>query len=105
MASTDNPANIATRGKSPTESNSFNWWNGPSWMTKLNQQWPNHELLIEENSLKESNVEFKSNYEAKLVSEVDPIGEHVKVSDLFKESIHHCTNFFRITAYMLRVID
>ena len=59
MASTDNPADIATRGKSPTELNSYIWWNGPTWMAKPNQQWPNHDVVIEESSLKKSDVEVK----------------------------------------------
>ena len=111
VASTDNPADIATRGKSPTELNSSIWWNGPTWMTKPNQQWPNHEVVIEESSLKKSDIEFKGNkilYEAKLVSGEDTMGKHVKVldlSDIDERKYSSLCKLFRITAHVLRFID
>ena len=43
--STDNPCDMAMRGKSPEELSSFIWWNGPIWLTKPNQQWPDHEAV------------------------------------------------------------
>ena len=85
VISTENPADMATRGKSPEELSSSIWWNGPIWLTKSNQQWPNHEAIIDESSLKKSEVEVKGNqvlYEAKLVSGEDPTGEQLKCPDL-----------------------
>ena len=61
VISTDNPAGMATRGKSPEELSSSIWWNGLIWLTKPNQQWPDHEAVIDESSLKESEVEIKGN--------------------------------------------
>ena len=61
VISTDNHANMATRGKSPEELSSFIWWNEPIWLTKPNQQWPDHEAVIDESPLKEPEVEIKGN--------------------------------------------
>ena len=34
----ENPAELATRGKSPSELLHSIWWNGPSWLTKPQNQ-------------------------------------------------------------------
>ena len=41
VRSPDNPADLATRGLSPTdlESNRL-WWNGPSWLCQADSAWP-----------------------------------------------------------------
>ena len=39
VSSEDNPADLATRGKSPQELTSI-WWNGPVWLWNPIQQWP-----------------------------------------------------------------
>ena len=111
VISTDNPADMATRGKSPEELSSSIWWNGPIWLTKSNQQWPDHEAVIDENSLKESEVEIKGNkviYEAKLVSGEDPTGEHVKrpdLSDIDERRHSSLYKLLRVTAWVSRFVN
>ena len=111
VISTDNPADMATRGKSPEELSSSIWWNGPIWLTISNQQWPDHETVIDENSLKESEVEIKDNkviYEAKLVSGEDPTGEHVKrpdLSDIDERRHSSLYKLLRVTAWVSRFVN
>jgi len=40
VTSTDNPADMATREKSPDELSTSMWWKGPPWLAKSNQLWP-----------------------------------------------------------------
>ena len=36
----DNPANIATRGKTPQQLSSSTWWNGPQLLKQPKDKWP-----------------------------------------------------------------
>ena len=38
VSSENNPADMATRGKSPEELSSSIWWSGPLWLTKPVEQ-------------------------------------------------------------------
>ena len=74
VTSKDNPADMATRGRSPDELSSSIWWNGPLWLTKSAQQWPHTELVINERTKGQAESEVSGNkilYEAKLVSGED----------------------------------
>ena len=74
VTSKDNPADMATRGRSPDDLSSSIWWNGPLWLTKSAQQWPHTELVINERTKGQAESEVSGNkilYEAKLVSGED----------------------------------
>ena len=56
----ENPADIATRGKAPTELSSM-WWKGPSWLRKCEQQWPTSKTpAMDENSQQLFKTELKT---------------------------------------------
>ena len=59
VSSEDNPADMATRGKPPEELPASIWWNGPLWLKKPLKLWPHSEMIIEDNSRKESESELK----------------------------------------------
>jgi len=73
VSSQDNLADIATRGRSPEELTSSIWWNGPVWLAKSIQEWPDSKFTGNE-SLTEIESEIKDTktlYEAKLFSGED----------------------------------
>jgi len=47
VSTSDNPADIATRGMSPKELLSSIWWKGPLWLSNPVQQWPDSEHIDE----------------------------------------------------------
>ena len=81
VPSQHNPADIATRGKSPDELTSCIWWTGPIWLAKPIQQWPNFRFPDNDSSLEiESEIKgSKSFYEAKLVCGEDSSGESIEM--------------------------
>ena len=85
VPSEENPADLATRGKAPTELSSM-WWNGPSWLSKCEQQWPTSKTPIMDNScqqLFESEMKgSKILYETKLVAGEAPSRESEVRKDL-----------------------
>lgn len=112
VSSEDNPADMASRGKSPEELSSSMWWNGPLWLTKPIKEWPRSEVIIDdESSKRDSESEVKGNkvfYEAKLVSAEGPSEEHITRPDLsdFDESRHSSLyKLLRTTAWVLRFIN
>uniref|UniRef100_A0A1I7XBY3 DUF1758 domain-containing protein n=1 Tax=Heterorhabditis bacteriophora TaxID=37862 RepID=A0A1I7XBY3_HETBA len=43
IPSQDNPADIISRGSTPSELNNYNlWWEGPPWLKQVEEQWPNN---------------------------------------------------------------
>ena len=54
----DNPADIATRGQSPSELSSFIWWTGPQWLLQHKNQWP--EWTIPETNLSTQELHTES---------------------------------------------
>ena len=95
VASNDNPADMATRGKFPDELSTSMWWNGPPWLASPNLLWLNHEPVMDEFAERDSEREVKGSkilYEAKLVAGEDPIGNSVKGPDLSDIDAHRCTN-------------
>ena len=60
VQSEDNPAYIATRGKSATEFSSF-WWTGPQWLQRRKNDWPEWELPEVGIEREDVNVFFNSN--------------------------------------------
>ena len=80
VSSKDNPADIATRGMSPDELLTSIWWNGPLWLSKPVQQWPESEHLESDSSQKFKSEVKGSNtfYKAKLFCGEDLSGEPVE---------------------------
>ena len=72
VSSEDNPADLATRGKSPRELTSSIWWMGPTWLKNLEEQWP--VFKIPECKTGDVDSEIKGNnvmFEASLLSRED----------------------------------
>ena len=73
VSSEDNPADLATRGKSPLELLSSIWWNGPHWFKQPESQWPSSKTP-EIPNLQDFDSEVKGNqiiFEAKLFAGED----------------------------------
>ena len=85
IPSEENPADLATRGKPPSELSSV-WWNGPSWLSQPKQQWPDSKIPALDNSLQqlfEGEVKgAKILYEAKLVAGEVPSKESQTTKNL-----------------------
>ena len=101
-----NPADMATRGRTPLQLSSL-WWNGPQWLTQPKDKWCKWELPE-----KQIEVEGITRvlYEAKLVSGE---GSHPKnreqvvgIGNIIKEeSISTLCKLLRVTAWLLRITD
>ena len=63
----DNPADMATTGKTPLELSSTIWWNGPHWLNQPKDKWPKWKLPETKLDVKTKNPD-KVFYEAKLVT-------------------------------------
>ena len=74
----DNPADIATRGKTPLELSSTIWWNGPHWLNQPKDKWPKWKLPETKLDIETKNPD-KVFYEPKLVAGE---GSHPKSKDL-----------------------
>ncbi|XP_065886729.1 uncharacterized protein [Dysidea avara] len=90
---TKNPADLATRGKSLSELLQSTWWNGPSWLTKPQNQWPEYNVP-EANPQAEMKSEVKNEiiFEAKLM-----VGQ-----DIDAERFSSLQKLLRTTAWILR---
>ncbi|XP_070068141.1 uncharacterized protein [Drosophila takahashii] len=92
VPTTDNPADSATRGLSPSEISTFDlWWRGPSWLSQLPSEWPDTEV---------PNTKFdEQSLEAK------PIRVHshpTQVDCNIIERFSTYTKLVRVIAYILR---
>ncbi|MCG8113696.1 MAG: hypothetical protein N0E59_23340 [Candidatus Thiodiazotropha taylori] len=59
VSTTENPADVATRGTTvPKLQENSLWWYGPSWLTVAEQEWPN--------SASENNEQINAQYETEL---------------------------------------
>jgi len=111
VASNDNPADMATRGKPPDELSTSMWWKGPPWLASPNQLWPNHEPVMDEFAERDSEREVKGSkvlYEAKLVAGEDPMGKSVKgpdLSDIDERRHSSLYKLLRVTAWVMRFVD
>jgi len=103
----DNPADMATRGKTPLELSSSMWWNGPHWLKWPKDQWPKWKLPETklDKEAEDTNLVF---YEAKLIAgegsknrdSTEGIGNLIK-----EENISTLQKLLRITAWLLQFID
>ena len=111
VSSQHNPADMATRGKSPDELTSSIWWHGPVWLAKHVQQWPDSKFTNNDSSPEiESEIKgSKSFYEAKLVCGEDSPGKSVEtkpnLSDIDETRYSSLIKLLRVTAWVLRFID
>ena len=104
VTSEDNPADMASRGKSPEELSS-SWWNGPHWLTRPIREWPRSNMINDETSRKETESEVKCNkvlYEAKLVSAEGPLEKPIDLSDIDEQRHSSLYKLLRVTAWVLR---
>ncbi|XP_065891682.1 uncharacterized protein [Dysidea avara] len=116
VPSEDNPADIATRGKTPLELSSSIWWNGPQWLQQPRDKWPKWELP-ETKPNPETRGTDTVFYEAKLIA-----GEGAQSSNngtqsnskeltsgignvIKEENISSLSRLLRITAWLLRFVD
>ena len=116
VPSEDNPADIATRGKTPLELSYSIWWNGPQWLQQPRDKWPKWELP-ETKPNPETRGTDTVFYEAKLI-----VGEGVQSSNygtqsnskeltsgignvIKEENISSLSRLLRITAWLLRFVD
>ena len=108
VPSEDNPADLATRGKAPTELSSM-WWKGPSWLSKCEHYWPTSKTPVMDNGcqqLFESEIKpSKVLYEAKLVVGEAPCGERVDLSDIGSTKFLSLYKLLRVTGWILRFIS
>ena len=76
ISTQENPADLATRGKAPSELNSSIWWNGPPWLSKPESLcWPESKFPELDKDSEEAITEVTGSkvlFEAKLVAGKDP---------------------------------
>ena len=100
-----NPADMATRGKTPQELSSSIWWNGPHWLKQPKDKWPKWNLP--ETKPSETEGTDKVFYEAKFFAGE---GSHPKNKDLTdgmgnlikEQGISTLQKLLRVTAWLLR---
>ena len=112
VPSKDNPADMATRGKSPEELSSSIWWNGPVWLAKPVQQWPDSRSIDSDDSPQGFETEVKGSktfYEAKLVCGEDlprePMETRHNLSVIDENRYPSLLKLLRVTAWALRFIS
>ncbi|VBB35549.1 unnamed protein product, partial [Acanthocheilonema viteae] len=84
IASHDNPADVATRGISPTKLR-YNklWWNGPYWLDKDQSLWPNCEFSY---NAKDEVMQARTVLVHGIRSSEPPFGLFDLLKDLVKET-------------------
>ncbi|XP_058448615.1 uncharacterized protein LOC131428586 [Malaya genurostris] len=75
VPSSDNPADLISRGMFVSELyNSSLWWNGPNWITSVDQPWPETVVVPVHDSMSEEVLEmFANNSSTNKVSRLGPI--------------------------------
>ena len=101
----ENLADLAARGKSPSELMNSIWWNGPQWLSQTKDQWPDPKIsLVQELSSEASGV--KVLYEAKLAVGESPEGKiPVDLSDIKAERFSSLQRLLKVTAWIVRFIN
>ena len=108
IPSQENPADLATRGKSPAELASSLWWNGPTSLCEPQSQWPELKVPEFDQNSPEVIAEItrpKILFEAQLVAAEGPAEVSRKVinlSDIKIEKVSSLQRLLRITAWVMR---
>ncbi|XP_062557949.1 uncharacterized protein LOC134222816 [Armigeres subalbatus] len=94
----DNPADELSRGLTPAELlNQSRWWNGPSWLSKSSDHWPNASIPCEE---------FQSTAEeARNVSLVAVPSEETSFADQLFLRFSSFSKIRRVVAYCIKYIN
>ena len=113
ISTTDNPADIASRGTTTQDlRDDRNWWHGPDWLTEPQQIWPEWHGASTDKQKAEIQSEVESEYrktkvmfEAKLIAGE---GLHEAAETPFKIDIRRFSSFTklcRVTAWVSRFIQ
>eukprot|EP00794_Sanderia_malayensis_P010622 gene10622-biopygen7761 len=87
------PADLGTRGTTQEKlQESLNWWRGPEWLTKQQEQ-PIHFLSLAEEEEKQQKTAIT------MTTEINSIGSCIDVN-----RCNNATKLFRVTAWVLRFI-
>ena len=98
IPSQENPADMAKRGKSPSDLHSSIWWNAPPWLSKPEFLWPPYRLHKYDHDNGEI-TEVKGPkvlFEAKLVAAEDP------TETVPTESSRSLQKLLRVTAWIIQ---
>ena len=104
----ENPADLATRGKSPSELASSVWWNGPTWLSGPQSQWPEPKVPEFDQNSSEVIAEVtgpKILFETQFVAAEGPaeaLRKVINLSDNKIEKFSSLQRLFRITAWVIR---
>ncbi|XP_045455994.1 uncharacterized protein LOC123665778 [Melitaea cinxia] len=90
IKSTDNPADIATRGLRAYELENYNiWWSGPEWLKK------NKKFLERRDDIPQTELEMKGCLHTKIEDEEKPIWERFSSLSRMKRVLAYCRRFLR----------
>ena len=99
IPSEQNPADLATRGKSSSELSSL-WWIGPYWLSQPEQQWPDSKIpALDSNLQQRFEGEIKGTkilFEVKLVAGEVPSKESQCIKNLCDISIKRFSSLHKL---------
>ena len=103
----EKPADLATRGKSPSELTSSLWWNGPTWLSEPQSQWPEPKVPEFDQNSSEVITEVtgpKILFEAQFVAAEGPAEARkvINFSDIKIEKFSSLQRLLKITAWAIR---
>jgi len=110
----DNPADIATRGLSPSELSSFIWWTGPKWLQQHKSQWPEWTMPEINLSIQEFDPDATEAAELKLVvgdsshienQQSKQVTVTVSLVDIKEERFSSLLKLIRVTAWVRRFVN
>ena len=111
ISTQENPADLATRGKAPSELNSSIWWNGPPWLSKPESLWPESKFPELDKDSEEVITEVTGSkvlFEAKLVAGEDPterLKQKINLSDINIENFSSLQRLLRVTSWIIRYVN
>ena len=111
ISTQENPADLATRGKVPSELNSSIWWNGPPWLSKPESLWPESKFPELDKDSEEAITEVTGSkvlFEAKLVAGEDPterLKQKINLSDINIEKFSSLQRLLRVTSWIIKYVN